>query len=86
MDADDSRCTGTYEESTIDTPTFAFTSNVDLCCVVADSISTLTLLSITMSVPATAPYLHWSEIQHGLRNWAASFLTSGGLVRTRAAK
>jgi hypothetical protein len=48
--ADEDDATGVCEESRIDTPTFAFASNVDLRSVVADSISTSMSISTTTSV------------------------------------
>jgi hypothetical protein len=47
--------TGIHEESRIDTPTFAFASNVDLRSVAADSISTSTSISTTTSAAAAVP-------------------------------
>jgi len=48
--ADEDDATGVCEESRIDTPTFAFASNVDLRSVVTDSISTSMSISTTASV------------------------------------
>ena len=47
--------TGIHEESRIDTPTFAFASNVDLRSVAADSISTYISISTTTSAAAAVP-------------------------------
>jgi hypothetical protein len=47
--------TGIHEESRIDTPTFAFASNVDLRSVAADSISTSISISTTTCAAAAVP-------------------------------
>jgi hypothetical protein len=74
-DADDR--TGVREEPGIDTPTFAFASNVDVRSVAADSISTSMSISTTTSAAAAAP----AKLGHrSNRGWGIMRKASSPLV------